>query len=148
MFTGVGIFANLKSGSLSGMIRGFWQRLQRGLNSFGGVLGSGLHFCGLGTGTRTLAWGRTQHPCFCNSSLLFLYCFVGFYLWRHHSLCSFCVGQGFLSLLEVGGLQPAISGVLCQSLHLHLWHICGDRWAPRPAFRHLGSAFMYLALGD
>ena len=35
-------------GSLLVIIRGLWARLQRGSVSFGGDLGSGLCFCGLG----------------------------------------------------------------------------------------------------
>ena len=42
-----------QSGSLFMMIRGFWQQLQRDSVKFTGDLGSGLHFCGLGTRPRT-----------------------------------------------------------------------------------------------
>ena len=48
---------NWESGSLIVMIRGFWQRLQRGSISFGGDLGSGLCFCGRGTRPRTCGLG-------------------------------------------------------------------------------------------
>ena len=89
------------------MIRGFWQWLQRDSNSFGGVLGSGLRFCGLGTGTRTLAWGRAPHPCFCNNSLLFLYCFVGFHLWRYHFMLLLC---GLRFSCPFGGQRSEVFG--------------------------------------
>ena len=42
--------------------QGLLAMVTRGSDSFRGDLGSGLPFCGLGTGTRTLAWGRTPHP--------------------------------------------------------------------------------------
>ena len=48
VFTEWASLLNWESGSLLVTIRGLWARLQRGSVSFGGDLGSGLCFCGLG----------------------------------------------------------------------------------------------------
>ena len=39
------------------MVEGFWEQMQRGLVSFTGDLGSGLHFCGLSVRPPTCGLG-------------------------------------------------------------------------------------------
>ena len=57
MFTGVGLFAELGVRRVSGY-QGLLTRLQRGSVSFGGDLGSGLCFCGLGARPHSCGLGQ------------------------------------------------------------------------------------------
>ena len=141
----VGLLANLKSGGLWGMIRGFGQWLQGAQTALEVTLVLGSPSAALGQGRAPwpgaglqIRMSVTAVCCLfialwgsiCEGTTLYpasVWVKVFFPFWRSSASIQSC------SL----PITPLVSLT-------YLWR----RWAPQPTFCHLGSAFIYLALGD